>query len=168
MCISKRLTYIYIYIHIYIYTYTYTYIYIYTHIYIYIYTDTYTHIYIYIHIHIHIYIYTDTYTHIHIHIYIYIAMKKKVGNHCFRSVDLKPVPSTLRHRVLSLSHRPHPVQVLQILLISWWVQSGVLNEGTYKIGSLQDRFDNQCLNDQYFRSGLSNSVPGGLGPHWKK
>ncbi len=28
-----------------------------------------------------------------------------------------------------LSHRPHPIQVLQILLMSWWVESGVLNEG---------------------------------------
>ncbi len=28
-----------------------------------------------------------------------------------------------------LPHRPHPFQVLQTLLMSWWVESGVLNEG---------------------------------------
>ncbi len=46
------------------------------------------------------------------------------------AVVLKPVlgPPATTHFVC-LSHMPHPFQVLQTPLMSWWVESGVLNGG---------------------------------------
>ncbi len=44
----------------------------------------------------------------------------------FSNLSWGPPAST---HFVCLPHRPRPFQVLQTLLMSWWVESGVLNEG---------------------------------------
>ncbi len=55
----------------------------------------------------------------------------------------------------------HPVQVLQSLLTSWWVEWGVSDEGDIQnvqtAGCLQARFENHCS-----KALLLNSSPGDL------